>query len=81
MASLGARRNELNGVVHNAQPGINFHLREMERDREGETERKARKEARMLPQHGNPGVREQQQQIYRNSNLWPDTRIPSKRTN
>lgn len=53
MASLGARRNELNGVVHNAQPGINFHLREMERVREGE-----RNEARMLPQHGNTGVRE-----------------------
>lgn len=57
MASLGARRNELNGVVHNAQTGINFHLREMERDRQGERERQ-KKEARMLPQHGNTGVRE-----------------------
>lgn len=54
MASLGARRNELNGVVHNAQPGINFHLRERKRERE----RKARKEARMLPQHGNTEARE-----------------------
>lgn len=41
MASLGARRNELNGVVHNAQPGINFHLREMERDREGERQERS----------------------------------------
>lgn len=63
MASLGARRNELNGVVHNAQPGINFHLREMERDREGE--RKARKKHECCRNMATlEKEKQQQQQIY-----------------